>query len=241
MSIIGMGLAAKGLASGGGDGGSVVLGLLASPVLLPAIGGIWLGQKIADGFTKLQDKIDQRAEKKANKAEYESRLKDNPKLSEGKVGKVEVTKSEDGKTVRTIIHTEHGPFVKTEYTDPKAELWQNSKSVSYSGIRPITDENGKEVLVYIDNATQSVVKAEEQKHDYYWDFYTAGTYITETGERTSLFYEDKKTNVNLTCGLNDQQIPKPPKNPQSDFVRSVAKDFAKLLEYSKSLNNSASV
>ena len=163
----------------GSDLGEGLAFLLASPAILAG--------KTLEGFEAIKNTIVKRAEIRSNKKEFEEIKNDYIKLSEGKVGTVETFKDEKTGATTTIIHTENGPFTKIEKAgnivhDRNGETFQQGTSVSYTGLREVTDKEGNTTLAFLNG----VSVAESQpfsnfNHDTIVAYNTEGTIVTEAG------------------------------------------------------------
>ena len=130
--------------------------------------GVKLGST-SFGGESVFDTMKKKAELKANKEKYNKALKKFKELSVGKVGTFEVEEYEDQNIKKTIIHTENGPMVKTEYigliveTDKYGipiggdnhKMIPGNLKVSYSGFFPFVVENEKQEMVFVEDATYS--------------------------------------------------------------------------------------
>ena len=223
MSLISLGLIA-GAAKNSGGAGFEEPGPIAY-----AIYGVMRGtEMLGEAFGKIRTAIVNKAQKNANIKEFKEVLGAYSQLSKGKEGKVEVYKSPDGKTSMTIIHTENGPFVRTEKTHYGAKNPDGSAvrgtSVSFTGIRTVTDKQGKETLAFINEAEQGVsLPRSDLSRDNFFSYNTGGQVLTETGEKNDL-------HCYTTEHTEEYVAPPAPTVGTFGLVQSVEQDFNAELE-----------
>ena len=174
---------------GGGSAMGEEIGMaIAAPIAAAFMGA----EKIGEGFQAIKNGIVQRAQLRANKKEFEEVKQSYVDLSKGKEGTVEVFKNEADNSITTIIHTENGPFTRIEksgevVTGPNGTAVYTGTSVSYSGLREVTDKQGNTTLAFIDEATIATsTPFNNPNHDSIVMYNSEGTMLTETGIKSNL-------------------------------------------------------
>ena len=171
--------------------------------------------------------------------EYESLVPSYIKLSEGKVGKIEHFRSEDNLLDITVIHTENGPFIRKIEKGRSVLLGDNKTlfwgiNTSYTGLRPVIDEYGKERLTFIDDFAFGITeKGHNLSYDFFIGYRVNGTIVTENGIRKDY---DEWDCVPVEENQKDN-FPVPTGEPFK-VAQNIQKDFEKTLEEYSSVQTS---
>ena len=242
MSLIPLSLihAAAKKSSGSSFDPDQAMSVLGAPFMLLYLGGAMLFESSITKYQAMKEKCVAAAKRKANKKEYEELQATYPKLSEGKIGQVEVQVSEDGKTKSTIIHTKYGPLIKTEtnnYSEKKVKGEDLQKtSVSFSGFIVTLDDNGKKILTYLDNIGKSIseLRIINTMRDEAFLYNTSGTASTPDGVKEDFYGFEKVETTNHVA-------PAIPNTDKFNFIQTLEDQFEELLQKTHALNAEDSI
>ena len=159
------------------DGSSLAM-LVGAPIVLAG-----MAINTADN---VKDYIKAKVQTAKNKNEYNKIAEEYRKFSEGKVGMVE--SFTEGNTTTTVIHTEHGPFIREESSGSVVKVGSSmvqGASATYSGIREVTDTEGNKFFAFLDGVALAEADPASPQHseETIIRLRTEGEILTESGKK----------------------------------------------------------